>query len=165
MGHRRYTQKERDAAVSLYVEEGLPAAFKATGIPKPTILRWAKRVGIVSKHPEKVAAASAALTVRANAMRADLKVKLLERAAEMLERMGEKHLAVTKAGVLVEADKPPAAVCKDLAVTLGILIDKFRLESGEVTGREEVRHDHSDRTDEDLIREANEITRAASHRR
>jgi transposase-like protein len=158
-----YSDVFKDEVLATYVEKGPAEASRVHGIPTRTIGRWAKRAGAVPKDTTKMVAAAARMAV--NTRRMVVREKLLCRVEEALDRMNESHTAyVGKDATPVELDKPPASVCKDLAYVVGILLDKFRLEVGDVTGREEVRHDYANRSDASLIEEAEAILRAAADR-
>jgi hypothetical protein len=71
-------------------------------------------------------------------MRLELRVGLLEQALRILDRMKEPHTTVHgKDAIRVEHNEAPAADLRGYAISLGILIDKYRLESGEPTGKTE----------------------------
>jgi len=163
MRGKTYTEAQRAAVVAVYESQGLAAAHKATGVSKASIAKWAKLAGVITSSGEKTQAATEARMVAVAERRSRVKEKLLTRVEELLDRVSGTYTAyVGKDAVPVEMDAPPAGVCKDLAMAVGILLDKFRLESGEVTGREEVRHDFSAASDSDLIAEAEAILREAS---
>jgi len=136
-----YSDDLKAAVLAVYRADGPAAAVRAYG-PRPcerTICRWAKQRGVVCVATTKKAT-EAANALRA-VKRAELSVKLLDRATEMLDRMGETMKTWVGTGakpVEVELDRPPASVCRDLATTVGILIDKLRLEAGQATDRVEV---------------------------
>jgi len=137
-----YTQEKKDAAVAVYESEGLAAAHKASGICKTSIARWAAAAGVVTSHGEKTQAATEARQLRVEAKRAELRETLLDKAIDMAARMNEPHIDFKGANVEeVTFPKAPAAACQHYATSIGILIDKFRLENGESTSRSEVQLD------------------------
>jgi hypothetical protein len=147
---RRYTKAEREAALVLFVDEGPTAAAKKTKIPANTIKSWAKREGLSAPASEATAAATAAAAARAEQRRTELRHDLIEKAAEILTRMSQPHeeLKVVSLGrehgsevQHVQVDLPPASAVRDYAVTVGILIDKYRLEMGEDTDRRHITTD------------------------
>jgi hypothetical protein len=100
-----------------------------------------------------------------------IRAKLLERAKQLLDRLDAEHLELKvvsdgrNEGSHVErvvVPRPSGAVARDLAVAVGILIDKYRLEMGEDTDRRRVTQDVtlSRLTDEDLDRELIELLTA-----
>jgi len=147
---RRYTKAEREAALALFVAEGPTAASKKTKVPANTIKSWAKREGLSAPTSEATVKATAAAAARAAQRRARLREQLLEKALEVLARISMPHedLKVVsdgrEAGSHVERTKldlPTAAAARDYAVTVGILIDKLRLELGEDTDRKHITSD------------------------
>jgi len=166
MAKRSYTDDFKAEALAVYESDGPAATARLYEMPVRTLKDWAKLHGVHTGADSKAMTetANACLTAR----RARIRVKLAERAEEMLDRMAEGMDIWVGSGatpVKVTIDKPPASVCREFATSCGILIDKLRLEQGESTSREEVRHDYSDRSDEDLIAEANRITRDAALRK
>lgn len=163
--HRKtYSDEDRSQILEHYRLHGARPTMRKFGLSSDTLYRWRNAEGIETEAVGKERTEAAG--VARDALRVELRNKLLERAVEMLDRMGEKQTIYIGSGATpkaVEIERPPASVCKDLALTASALIDKLRLEAGEVTGREEVRHDYSDRTDADLIAEAESILRRAAH--
>jgi len=162
---RTYTDDERANAVAIVAERGLAEAWRQTGIPKMTIVNWCNAAGVVRSHPERTRAALDALEESTALRRRQLRVELLERAVEILERMDEPHMEFKgKDADAVEYPVAPAAAVQNYATSAAILIDKFRLEMGEATGRQE--HwsndyaDHESRSIAEAIRE--ELARRAN---
>jgi transposase-like protein len=160
---RTYSQEEKDKALAMYVESGLAEAVRQTGIPKGTIESWARRSGLQTFAVEKTRAATETMEAKIAATRAHLKWRLIARAVELEARMDEPHIDFKSAGPLgpmeVTFPKATAQGCQQYATAIGILIDKFRLESGEVTGREEVKHgfDFGHLSDDELERKTREV--------
>jgi transposase-like protein len=165
------TPEKRAAAVEYYRTHSASETAAAFGVNKSAVSRWAKAAGL-DKGAEvraQTQAATEAHELQAAASRAKLQVKLLQRAHEMLDRMGEKATIYVGSGatpMAVEIERPHASTCKDLALTAAVLIDKLRLEAGEATSRGEVRHEYPDiaaLSDDELeaaiVREAESITR------
>lgn len=136
--NRTYTPEEKAHALEIYIAHGPCRAARETGFPKPTIRKWAKAAGLVPPT-ENITAGVRAQEARIAAKRAALKELLITKALDLAHRMDEPHIDFK--GVNVEEvtfPKAPAQACQQYATSIGILIDKFRLENGEVTGREEV---------------------------
>ena len=137
-----YTDAEKKRALDLYVLYGPCRASRETGIHKGTITRWAKKLGLETKSLVRMAEANEAREARITSKRLQLKELLISKAVDLARRMDEPHIDFKGSGNLgpteVEYPKAPAAACQNYATSIGILIDKFRLENGEVTGREEV---------------------------
>lgn len=156
---RVYTPEEKAHALDLYVRVGPCQAARETGIKKPTIRGWAKKAGL-RPPTENISEGAKSAEARVAAKRAAIKEKLIDRASEMLDRMGEGMTIYVGTGatpIPVQIDKPPAGVCKDLATTVGILIDKFRLEAGETTSNEKVTVDELSGSRERLAQQLSRI--------
>lgn len=132
---RSFTAAMKTKTVEYSRSHSLVATGREFSVNPRTVANWRKAAGVSAEGQ----AAEKTRLARENlaAKRKQLRVDMLERAGEMLKRMGEKFTFATKDGTLVEIEKPPASVCKDLALTLAILVDKLRLEEGEVTERTE----------------------------
>lgn len=139
---RTYSKEQKAEALAACAEWGIYRASKELGIPKSTVGRWAKESGVGTSRIEKLEAAHEASEAKIAVMRAHLKERLLARAVDLEARMDEEHIDFKSAGpagpMEVTYPKATAQACQQYATAIGILIDKFRLESGEVTGREEV---------------------------
>ena len=139
MARREYSWDFKAEVLAVYEVDGPAAAARLYEMPRRTIQKWAAAVGMGTEAHSKDATQAACMAQKA--LRESIRAKVLQRADEMLDRMGEKTTIYVGSGatpVPVEVDKPSASVCKDLATTFGILLDKYRLEQGEATGREEV---------------------------
>lgn len=142
---RVYTDAIRTRATELYREHGPSegarrlSAEMGYSVHKRTVQRWAIKAGVESQAPDAMAAAHAAREAHREAQRDRIKVKLLQRIEDLLDRYPEPHIEFkgTNAHEVVYP-VAPAAACASYAVAIGTLIDKYRLENGEVTGREEV---------------------------
>jgi transposase-like protein len=141
---RRYTEAEKQAALSLNRDKGPSHVERVLGIPKGTVSAWAKQAGIPTVRNEKTAAATEAAAVDAARLRADLRVKLLVKAHDLLDRMDEEHVDFRgTTAYKVTFPKAPAGAVQNYATSVGILIDKLRLEEGGATDRHE--HLNADR--------------------
>ena len=114
----RYTDEQKAAAVATYIEAGGAEAARQHGMTSRAILNWAKAAGVSKERTKNLEAASAMFTLEREAIR----TKLVSRLDDMLTRMD------------TEAS---SADVKNYAISFGILLDKMRLELGEVTGRTE----------------------------
>ncbi len=138
---RTYSPDEKAAALVLYAEHGLAETWRRTGIPKPTIASWVTRAGLPHTDSTiKTRAATEAATERAERIRAELRLALIEKAADLLDRMDAPHVEFKgKDADQVEYPIAPAGAVQNYATSVGILIDKYRLEMGEPTSRSESR--------------------------
>lgn len=164
---RSYTVEERAEAVALVAEHGLAHTWRETGIPKPTLARWADEAGVERTGTEKTRAATDALRERHAHLRESVRLELLEKVADLLDRMDAPHVEFKgKDSEKVEYPIAPAGAVQNYATSVGILIDKYRLEIGEATGRTESwTNDHADHEARDIaeaIRQ--ELAERARHR-
>lgn len=165
---REYTAEEKAAALALYGEVGLAEAWRQTHIPKPTIASWARRAGLPhTDAAAKTQAATMAASARADQLRAEIRLKLLEKTSDLLDRMDAEHVEFkNSAKEIREVVYPiaPADAVRAYATSVGILIDKYRLEVGEATTRSESRDLTAQLSDDELdaaIAEAEEALRRA----
>lgn len=167
MAPREYTEDEKANALRLYGEVGLAEAWRQSGIPKPTIASWARRAGLPhTDAAAKTAVATMAASARADQLRAELRLGLLEKAVDLLGRMDAQHVEFkNSAKEIREVVYPiaPAGAVQNYATSVGILIDKYRLEVGEATARSESRELH-DKPDDELRDTVRDVERLlASH--
>lgn len=151
--HKTWSEEERSTALELLSEHGLAEAWRQTGIPKPTLARWARAEGIGTDHTPKTRAATLAAQARADQMRAELRLRLLEQSLDLLDRMDSEHVEFkNSAKEIREVVYPvaPAAAVQNYATSVGILLDKYRLEVGEATTRTESRDITGDLSDDEL---------------
>lgn len=114
----------RAEALQVYIDEGPDVAARAAGVSVRTIYRWAATEGVsTTAISEKVAAATTAAKERAVLNRAEVRALLLEQTVKALHQMDD-----------VDPKEKQA-----LSMTVGILLDKYRLEAGEATSRGETR--------------------------
>ena len=149
---RSYTAEEREQAVALVAEHGLAYTWRQTGIPKPTLARWADDAGVERTNTEKTRAATDALRERHASLREQVRLELLEKVADLLDRMDAPHTEFKgKDADAVVYPIAPAGAVQNYATSVGILIDKYRLEIGEATGRTESwTNDHPDHEARDI---------------
>ncbi len=142
MGKRRtYTDAEKSAALTAYVEIGPSKAAKLVGLPYSTIRSWAKTAGLRSERNEKTAEATAAAAADAALNREIVRRGLMglsrsfvEQVEKLLEMDGD---AVIRNLIIASGNGQFFAEMQRFSVTVGTLIDKYRLEMGEHTGREQ----------------------------
>lgn len=153
MARRTYTPKQRQEALTLYALEGPSAVEDQLGIPKSTVVDWARTAGIRTVRNERTAEAVEAARLDRELTREHLRNLMLEKAVDLIGRMDEEHIDFKgKDADEVVYPKPSPAGCQSYATAAAILLDKFRLEVGEVTGRTETRtSDHLDREIERLV--------------
>lgn len=160
---REYSEEEKAAALALYQSVGLADAWRQTGIPKPTIASWARRGGL--PHTDAASTtreATIAASARADQLRAELRLGLLEHAVDLLQRIDSPHVEFKNSAKEIREvvyPLPPAAAVQNYATSVAILIDKYRLEVGEATTRSESRAliDTPDDDLRDAVREAEHL--------
>lgn len=169
MTARIYSEEEKSSALALYQEVGLADAWRQTGIPKPTIASWARRAGLPhTDAADKTRAATMAASARADQLRSEMRLMLLEKTVDILGRMDAEHIEFKNSSKEIrEVVYPiaPADAVRAYATSVGILIDKYRLEVGEATTRTESRDLTANLTDDELdaaIREVEEALRGES---
>jgi len=137
---RKYTGEQQAHALSLAGEVSAREAGKRLGIPRGTIAAWWSKAGLADAANEKTRAATKAHQVQAERSRAQLQVRMLETAHDLLDRIYQPHVEFKSAGKElheVTYDRPSAAGVQNYVTSVGILIDKIRLEAGESTSRAE----------------------------
>lgn len=156
--------------LAVYEVDGPAAAARLYGVCRRTVQSWASAAGVCTSAETKRATEAALGSLKARRLR--IRDKLAERAEEMLDRMTEAMTLYVGSGAQpmpVEIERPSASVCKDLATTAAILIDKLRLEIGEVTGHDRVDLNVTDEEREEaerilrerIVAEAERITSSA----
>ncbi len=135
-----YTQEQQRETVDLAVEHGTAETVRRTGISGTTVKRWVAPAGnTVQTNTKKTELARQHLAVRRDEKREQLRTLLLDKAIGLLERFDVEHKDYRGKDVQeVYWDRAPSGATKEYAIAVGILIDKFRLEMGEHTGRTEV---------------------------
>lgn len=114
----QYTDEQRSEAVQLYQEIGTAETSRRLDIPRRTILDWASKADVIAHVEDEKQ--RAARERRWEAKRREMRELLLDRAVDILERM--------------DAPGKPGDM-RNLAIAVGVLIDKYRLELGEATAR------------------------------
>lgn len=109
MTRRPHTDAERAEALAVYAEVGLAEAHRSTGIPKPTLHRWAVAAGLdtsevversVERNRVAAQASAAARTYEAEAFRTEMVTQLAEVArkavAKELEVLAQESPSLDK---------------------------------------------------------------------
>lgn len=118
-----YSPKQKAEAIDLWKQHGTAETARQTGISTRTIKRWVKADPTAQADTKQTDTARRELARRTRERRERIRSLLLERTQDLLEAM---HPDASRAGDI-----------RSYAVAVGILIDKFRLEMGEATGRSE----------------------------
>lgn len=119
-----YTEQQKAEAVRMYGTDGPTAASRELGIPKTTIIRWARAAGAEAPTAAKTAAATARYQQTAKQKRAMLGEALIEDAEALRLKLSEPYEVVTNTGEVVTLPHPTARDMRDLSVAMGILVDK-----------------------------------------
>ena len=119
-----YSEHQRTEAIRLYSADGPSAASRELGIPKTTIIRWAKDAGVEAPTAAQTAAATERSQQTAKQKRAMLKSALIDDAEALRLKLSEPYQVVTPNGEVVTLPHPTARDMRDLSVSMGILIDK-----------------------------------------
>jgi len=150
-------QAKTDALTQLADGHTLAQVHHDTGIPKPTLTRWAKAAGIdVARSTEKTANAThASLEARRARLASDLMDDADRLRRQLFAPCTEKRAMTVSDGQLngshvevveIERAQPTFAEQSKIMVSLGIAVDKLQLLTGEATAR--VEHLAPDRTPE-----------------
>jgi transposase-like protein len=133
-----YTDEQKAEALKLYEEHGPREAARRTGTNKSTVTRWAKAAGLRTFHAQKAREAAEVIEAAGQERRAKVRARLLDEIHATIDRLQEPQVAfVGQQGKQVEFPKPPAQDHFALVKSVGTLIDKLRLEEGQVTERTE----------------------------
>lgn len=158
---RHYTDEQQREALMFYVDLGPAEASRRTDISPLTISSWARRAGLHTNAPVKTRQATEALMAKQAEMREELRVRMLHKALDLIDRMDAPHVEFKgKDALPVSYPVAPAAAVQNYATSIGILLDKYRLEMGESTSRDEHRDitplidDHEKETLRKVISEA-----------
>ena len=125
-----YTDEQRSEALAVYAAEGLPAAAKAVGCTKATILNWARDAGVEppERSTEQTQAATEAHVLAMLRKKQQLRTELADKALEMLERMSEPEVDHKGQNAKeVTYDRATAMACAKFATSAAILIDKLEI--------------------------------------
>lgn len=154
----KYSDTQKREAVNLYIQHGTTKASQQSGVPKRTLLRWAKDSDVVAQARDKTDTARTELA-RVNAERRErIKTTLLEKIEDLLGRMDVPHVDFKgKDAQMVTYPVATSGDVKNYAVSVAVLIDKYRLEMGEATGRTEISVSQAESVlDAEIMRLANE---------
>jgi hypothetical protein len=130
-----YSDDTVSAALEYARVHGIAEAAREFDLPRGTVWRWARKHGLLATVAPKQTQAQVSL-------REELREALLEQALDLLERMNQPHFDYRGKDVeKVEWPTAPSGDCRNYAVAAAVLLDKYRLELGEATSREERGYD------------------------
>ncbi len=108
-----YTDEQKAHTVELYRTEGMAAAHRETGVPKPSIKRWADERGVkTERSDEQTKAATEAHVLAMAEERRNTRAKLARSTQTLLDRI---------------EDEDAPSKCQSLAVSAAILVDKWQI--------------------------------------
>lgn len=135
----KYTDEQKAEFVAIVREVGLAEAARRTGVSKTWLYELSRKAG-VNYDPAQTANATAEMQERRERLREEIRTKMLEKAHDLLGRMDKPHVEFKgKDADQVTYPIAPAGAVKDYAIAFAVLLDKYRLEVGEATGRTESR--------------------------
>jgi len=149
MQRTTYTPEQKAEALAIVASKGISEAARTLGIPPGTVAAWAHRNGVQSPTVEEMVKITEAsrLTVaqRKAALAEDLLNHAVRIAGQLEQPAVEKVVKVVGFGsgvsgteiVEVTYERPPTADQKRIAETIGVLVDKIQLLTGEATSRTE----------------------------
>lgn len=155
----RYTDEQRAEGVKLALETSVAEAAEAMNAPRQTVRDWIRDAGIdyspiydeVTQRRIEVAKA------QQEKAREELRTLLVTSSVKVLKRIDEETIDYAgKDARKVTYPKAPARDVKDLSIAAAVLLDKYRLEAGEATGRVETK-DITDHFDDDERRRLRDV--------
>lgn len=138
----RYTAEQRTEALRIYEAEGPTAVKDQLGIPKQTVMSWAKKAGVRTVRTARTREATEARAVDLKASRQELTALLLEDAHRLRKQLWEPARLVNFGGkdntlAEVTLDEPLFVDKKNILSAVGIAVDRvIKLEAVDKTGEE-----------------------------
>lgn len=130
MAKNTYTEQQRSDALAMYVEHGTAHTHKTLGIPRRTLLDWAKQAGVTAQ-------ADAQQTSQARAVNAE-RVQAAWGDYRENEALGAGSAAARmRQGILEASANNNHQLLRARSIAYGIMIDKAELLSGRATSRVE----------------------------
>jgi hypothetical protein len=142
----RYTDEQRTAVLKrIGSGESLHAVSKDSGIPKASLSRWAQAVGLDgTSRTQTTRAGTEANRANAQARRTANLETMIAKIGDLLDRMDAPHKVFMALGGKdggVESftyDRATSGDVRNYAVSVGVLVDKMRLEMGEPTEHHQI---------------------------
>ena len=154
-----YTDQQRAEALDLYLQHGTAETARRLNIPKRTVRHWANQAQLAAARSQALDEGGKILAKTHAVMREELRVLLLEKTVDLLERMDQPHTEYKAAGSDIhklEHEHATSSDVKNYASSIKDLLDKYRLEMGEATSRVYARHEIGDDVDSELRRTISE---------
>ena len=155
MSAKRYDPQTKEQALEIYRTQGVTAAARFADCTKQSIYDWADAAGGITQDKEAIY----------QHKRSKLNHVLFSRIISLLQQMNSPVEQVTSyKGEVTHYSlaRPSAADQKNLAIAAAVLIDKLRLEEGDVTKRFDTVD--SGMLDDELVRLADELAEKAEGR-
>jgi hypothetical protein len=136
----RWSEAKRSEALQLLRDQvGTQETARRTGVPAPTLSRWAAAEGIESPNAERTASANEAT-----------RLAWVQRRGQLVDRLGD-----VSAELLEKARNADAREAQAFMTAVAIGVDKAQLLSGSATSRHEVldaqrRRERVDRLQDEL---------------
>lgn len=135
---KTYSEQDRQQALNIYRTQGATVAAQTIGCNKSTVTRWAQQAGVETEVISRTTKATETIQAEYETRRAALRVKMLEVAETLLNRINQEHYDYRgKDANKVFFDVAPSGATKDYVTAAAILVDKMRLEEGKATDRQE----------------------------
>ena len=156
---QRWPEEQRAEALRLLSEVGTAGASRQTGIPEGTISSWGVRHKVSAPTPDKLADMHFRRSMSLAERKRKLAESLLDKAEAFVTQLDgpvvEKVVKVVSRGAVlgsetevveVKYSKPPTGDAKRIVESIGVLIDKIQLLTGDVTARTELVGGEQDRS-------------------
>ena len=125
-----FTKAQKAKAIATFHAEGAAAAADEAGCSRQSIYNWVRESIDTEKTPEEQAQEA----LYQQTLRLSNRRRILERVADLLDRFDRPHYDYRgKDVVRVQWDTATSGDVRAYATSIGILIDKYRLEVGEAT--------------------------------
>ena len=131
---QEWTPEQRAEVIELYQVHGVAETVRRTGVPRGTISDWVKQAGVQTSAAKTAIEATELSKARNNEKYEELKGLVLDTAKDMILRTKRPHKDYRGKEVIeVWWDEATADACKNYVTSAAIMIDKYRLMSGEST--------------------------------
>lgn len=149
-----FTAAQKAESVEIFHEQGAAAAAEHRGVSRQSIYNWVRASIDVEKTPDEIAAEA----LYQATLRSSIRRRLLEKVDSLLDRFDQPHYDYRgKDAKKVGWENATSGDIRSYATSIGILIDKYRLEMGEATAR--TYHEGSDDIDRSVSQLVEELGR------
>lgn len=131
----KFTKAQKTEAVAMFHAEGVAATAAHYECSRQSIYNWVRESIDTEKTPEELLSES----LYQATLRGSIRRRLLEKVDNLLDRFDQPHFDYRgKDATRVTWDSATSGDIRAYATSIGILIDKYRLEMGEATTRTHV---------------------------